>query len=158
MHCFARRNALGKLGRFGNVLASLERRSGITRQISPQRFIGYGGVGCTFCEQRLEIWDDEQINDGSAGRIQFRNILLKYGIDFLEVLGIRLRIQPNRFTQDTDACAFESTSVEASDVARRRLADAKRGDRILWIIAHHRVEHLSDLSHSSCHRTHLCRG
>src|SRR4030095_9691723 len=114
---FAGWKALGELRRSRNVLASLERRIRIASQVRPQSFIRYSGIVCAFGEQCLEIRNNDRINDSRAGRPQLAKTFLKYGIDFLEVLGIRLRIQSNRFAQHTDPSALETASLE-----RRRVA------------------------------------
>ena len=54
------------------------------------------------------------------------------GIDLLEVVRIRLRIRPDRFTQDPDAGALQPIPIQIPGVAPFDLSDAERRHRWLF--------------------------
>src|SRR5262249_13704010 len=117
------------------------------------------GVRRALPQKRLEIGNDNGIHKSGARRLQLRDILLKNGIDFLEVVRSGFRIESDRFAEDADTCASESALVQLFRVTRWSLSDAQRRDGVFRIVAHHRIQQLSEIFDRSRHRSHLsCRG
>src|SRR4030095_6583480 len=119
--------ALFEIRRVDDVLTRLEGRIRIARKIKLQRLIGADAVGVALREQRLEVRDDDGIDDDSARGCQLRDVLLEHRVDFLEIRQAGLGRVPDRFAQDSDARAFQAVAIEKASVAAVVFSNAGRG-------------------------------
>src|SRR6202008_1039428 len=102
--------------------------------------------------ERLEIGNNDRIDDDGPLRLELRDILLENRIDLLEILGIGIALDSDRLPQDADARALEPSLVEETRIAAVGLADPERRHRILGIVAGHRIEKLGEVADAARHR------
>jgi hypothetical protein len=71
-----------------DVFARLEGRARVAGQPDFQCFVGEDGIARALGQQRLEIGNHNGVHHRGPGGLELRDVLLKDGIDLLEIIRV----------------------------------------------------------------------
>ena len=137
------------VGRRQHLLPGLEGRVSTTAEVLHERLI----VTATspFRQEIAQVADDDRIDNGRSRRLQLAESAVERPGHLREVLGIWLGGLAHRLAEDSDARSLETPCVEKRRVGGWDVADPEGSDRVLRVVAHHRIEQRRQVADGSGH-------
>ena len=156
------RDVVGRLSRFE---AHLDRRVEVARldhvgermhrrlvaesgEIAVQVVLELIAAAALRAPQHIEVRDGDRIDHLGAEIAQLADRAAKHVVD----LSIERR-RVVRLMQHAEARASETVGAQRGRVVRVDMAAARRGDRIVWIVAGNHLQHRRRIGHGARHRT-----